>query len=563
MPGFSLFRRSSSLVANPTTQGVTLRGLGSSGASRSLVLWDGIPLNDPFGGWVYWTRLAPDEVDRVEISRGASTSLFGDRAMAGVISVFSPPVEPPHISLAYEGGNYDTQMATASGSTVWRRFGFSATGRALTTDGYYIVPADVRGSVDTPAGVEAVTGNVRVDYLGGNQNVFVKFDALAEDRNNGTQLTHNSTSLGDIAVHYASNWSRDVLSVLAYHTEEQYHSTFSSVSSDRDFERLTSYQTVPSQAAGGAALWDHTGGWWNLLGGADAQWVEGWSTDRLVPTGVRVGGGTQWQEGTFVQGNVSHGPWRVFGGGRYQFTGQGGRTFFSPSGGLEYGKGRVRARGSVYRAFRAPTLNELYRQFRTGNTVTLANPSLIPETVFGAEAGVDISGETRRLSLTAFRHSLDNLITNVTLSSSPNAIIRQRQNAGAALVLGFEANVRQRWKSFTAEASYLYADAQYDSGPRIPQVPRNQGSAIVSWSVRRLAISAGVRAYSPQYDDDLNQYLLPGYATLMAVARAPIGKGFSASASFENLLNHTYLVAFTPTPNTGQPFMWRLGLRWH
>src|SRR5260221_15695 len=76
VPGFTLFRRSSSLVANPTTQGVSLRGIGGSGASRTLVLWDGIPENDPFGGWVYWDRFAPAELDRVEISRGASTSVF-------------------------------------------------------------------------------------------------------------------------------------------------------------------------------------------------------------------------------------------------------------------------------------------------------------------------------------------------------------------------------------------------------------------------------------------------------------------------------------------------------
>jgi outer membrane receptor for ferrienterochelin and colicin len=91
VPGFSLFRRSSSLVANPTTQGVSLRGLGSSGASRTLVLWDGIPANDPFGGWVYWTRFIPEEMSRVEISRGAATSVFGDRAMSGAIGLFTRP----------------------------------------------------------------------------------------------------------------------------------------------------------------------------------------------------------------------------------------------------------------------------------------------------------------------------------------------------------------------------------------------------------------------------------------------------------------------------------------
>src|SRR5262245_57994094 len=48
MPGFTLFRRTGSRMANPTTQGVSLRGLGPSGASRALVLADGLPLNDPF-----------------------------------------------------------------------------------------------------------------------------------------------------------------------------------------------------------------------------------------------------------------------------------------------------------------------------------------------------------------------------------------------------------------------------------------------------------------------------------------------------------------------------------
>ncbi|HJY27573.1 MAG TPA: carboxypeptidase regulatory-like domain-containing protein, partial [Pyrinomonadaceae bacterium] len=61
-PGFSLFRRSGSLSANPTSQGVSLRGVGANGASRALVLVDGIPLNSPFGGWVYWNRLARTSV---------------------------------------------------------------------------------------------------------------------------------------------------------------------------------------------------------------------------------------------------------------------------------------------------------------------------------------------------------------------------------------------------------------------------------------------------------------------------------------------------------------------
>ena len=57
--------------SNPTTHGVTMRGLSASGSSRGLVLLDGVPLNDGFGGWVTWTRLPPDAISRVDVDRGA------------------------------------------------------------------------------------------------------------------------------------------------------------------------------------------------------------------------------------------------------------------------------------------------------------------------------------------------------------------------------------------------------------------------------------------------------------------------------------------------------------
>ena len=91
VPTFSLFRRSSSLTAQPTTQGVSLRGIGPSGVSRTLVLLDGIPFNDPFGGWVYWTRVPLDNVDRIEIVEGPSSNLYGNYAMGGVINLLVDP----------------------------------------------------------------------------------------------------------------------------------------------------------------------------------------------------------------------------------------------------------------------------------------------------------------------------------------------------------------------------------------------------------------------------------------------------------------------------------------
>jgi outer membrane cobalamin receptor len=561
VPGYTLFRRTSSVAANPTTQGVSLRGIGSSGASRTLVLWDGVPMNDPFGSWVYWTRFAPDQIQDVEISRGASTSLFGDRAMSGAIAIFSRAPEAGRLQAAYEAGNENTQDLSVGGSDLWRHFAVSGEVRALSTDGYFIVPASIRGTADTRAGVDFVAGNIRFDLLGFEHRLFLKLDILAEDRANGTVLTHNSTGLGTMSANYSWQHASNGISVIAYHTQEDFHASFSSVTNNRDTEKLTYTQRVPADATGSAAYWSHSATMYNLLAGADFERVEGWDTDHLVPTGIRVGGGERLEHGTFAQFNGGNSWVRFFAGARYTFTG-GDERFFSPSAGFATGRGRLRFRGSGYRSFRAPTLNELYRDFRAGNTDTLPNAALRSESLTGGETGVDFSTGSTRFSATLFYNAMDRLITNVTLSTTPTAITRQRQNAGAAVAKGLEANVRRSWRAFRGEASYLYVDSRYDTGPRIPEVARHQGTAQLSWARGGTLAAAGVRSFSNQFDDDLNQYLLPGYTTVQLMARQKLKYGLAAQIAFENLLNRQYYVAFTPTPNIGAPRLWRASLRW-
>jgi len=561
VPGFSLFRRSSSLAANPTTQGISLRGIGSSGASRTLVLWDGIPVNDPFGGWVYWTQFVPDEISRVEISRGAATSIFGDRAMSGAIGLFSRPAEKLHLFAQYEFGNENTHDISLGFSDVWSRVAISGTARAFTTDGYFIVPASIRGAADTRANVEFVTSDVRIDHYTSIGDLFFKTSILAEERQNGTVLTHNSTGLGTVSLRYLREFTNDWLSFAGFYTQEGFHSTFDSVNANRNTDVLSYTQTVPTQAEGGAALWQHHQSKWNVTAGADVYRVDATDTDHLLPTGVRVAGGTQLQHGVYGQADVSLGWVKLFGGVRHSFTGE-GSEFLSPSGGFVAGKKRLRARGSVYRSFRAPTLNELYRTFKAGNTTTEANPALLPETMWGAEAGADWIGERGTFRLTAYRNVLDNLITNVTLSSSPTAIVRQRANAADALSRGVEAEYRERLRNFTAELQYLYVESRYVTGYRVAQIPKHQGTAQLTYLRGGTFASAGLHSYSYQFDDDLNVYRLPGYATVQAVLRQHLVRSLSAEVTVENALNRQFYTAFTPTPNIGAPRLWRVGLRW-
>lgn len=561
IPGFTLFRRSSSVVANPTTQGISLRGLGSSGASRTLVLWDGVPANDPFGGWVYWTRFSPEDIDRVEVARGASTSVFGDRAIGGSIQLFSRPAEPWRVHGAYEGGNKNTHQLSGGFSHLRPRWAFSTQGRAFRTDGYYIIEDGRRGAADTKAGVDFVAGDMRLDYLGAKDRFFLKFDALAEDRANGTVLQRNSTSLGTLSGQYFREIGNDNLSLTAWHGREEFHASFSAIAANRLTERLTMRQQVPADVTGAAALYRLRRSGANALFGGDFTRVEGYSIETSFPTGFSNRGGVQWQRGAFLQGDVKAGPLKLFGGGRIHAAGAQG-AFFSPSAGFAIGRKQWRGRGTVYRSFRAPTLNELYREFRAGNAVTRANDALKPEFAFGSELGLDYTGETTRASVTFFRTSLSDLVTNVTLLSTPALIERQRRNAGAALTRGVEASMNQRWRDLRLELAWLYSESRFANRLRIPQVPKHAGNAILMWAKGKTLVSGGLRSFSAQYEDELNTFRLPGYATVQLALRHGLTDQVSAIASWENLLDRRFYTGFTPVPAIGAPRLWRAGLRW-
>lgn len=562
VPGFSLFRRSSSVTANPTTQGVSLRGLGSTGASRSLVLWDGIPVNSPFGGWIYWTRIAPESLERIEVSRGASTSVFGDKAMGGTINLVTGQPSRRTGWLGYEGGNADSHQLEGGGTlTVGTRAAISGHARAFTTDGYFVVPREARGPIDTLAGVRFTSASARADFFDPRGRLFLRADMLAEERANGTSLTRNSTGLGTLAANYWRELASSTVNVLAFHTREEYRATFSAIGAGRQTERLTSRQSVPSEATGAAGHWRRRATRWNFLAGGDYLRSEGYSNETLYPAGFRTGGGVQRQYGLYGQGDAAFGPLRLFGGMRGHDAGS-GQAFWMPSGGAALGLERWRLRASAYRAFRAPTLNELFREFRAGNAVTLANAALRPETLTGVETGADYASGGARISVTAFHNRLDDLITNVTRSITPSLITRQRDNAGQATARGIEASAEKRWAEWTLQASWLLADSRFAMGERIPQVARHQGSALATWNRRGTLLSAGMRASTMQFEDDRNLYVLPGYAVLQFSLRQALPKGLAAVFAIENALDRQVVAGYSPTPQLGAPRLWRAGLRW-
>ena len=118
VPGLSLFRRSSSLSANPTVEGVSLREIGPTGAGRALVTLDGVPQGDPFGGWVIWSGLPSDAIQSVDVVRGAGAGPYGAGALTGTVALKERVLQPGDFAADGEAGGIGYLRGSAVGDVA-------------------------------------------------------------------------------------------------------------------------------------------------------------------------------------------------------------------------------------------------------------------------------------------------------------------------------------------------------------------------------------------------------------------------------------------------------------
>lgn len=600
VPGFNLFRRSSSRVANPTSQGVSLRGVGASGPSRALVLFDGVPFVDPFGGWVYWDRMPRAELSSVEVVRGGESELYGSDAMGGVIQFLTRVPKRPALSADISYSNENTPDLALWTGTVISRWDMSTAIDMSRSDGYILVPASQRGTVDTDANSKHATVDASLGYkISDATRAFLRSSFFEESRNNGTPVQVNSTGTGfGVAGVNAGIGAHDSFSARIFGQAQGYDQSFSAVAADRNSEKLTNLQHVPSQQLGGSAQWNHLFKDHTLTFGTDVQGVTGTSVERLFSKtsgaqfATNIAGGRQRYYGIFGQDifRIAQ-KWTIIAGLRWDgwsnFDASTVRipvpaatdtgTVFADRSATAYSPrlSILRSFGentsvwiSGYRAFRAPTLNELYRNFQQGSVTTAANALLNAERSSGAEAGIRQSAFDKKLEArgTIFWTDVVDPVVNVTQTSTT----RKRENLGRTRSVGMELDGVFRPTSFVEfTGGYQYTHATVvDStavpiGVSIPEVPRHSLTFEARyWNPAKLMASFEGRYSSLQYDDDLNTLLLPHYFVADLFVGRDLGHGVTVYGAAENLFNQRYAVTvLPPVENLGPPILARIGIR--
>jgi outer membrane receptor protein involved in Fe transport len=615
IPGFSLFRRSGSRNANPTSQGVSLRGVGASGASRSLVLFDGVPLNDSFGGWVQWNRVPTVAVERIEVLRGGASSLYGSAALSGAINILPRKAEDGfNFSAEVFGGTQNT----FAGSTF---FGYGKNGGTadftasiFQTKGYVLTDERERGAADSYAGAKNSNLSMRLARsLGDNSTAFFRASVFGEARTNGTPAQINRTYIrqfvlgGESLIADSKFKNEDLRSDVSklrfswrfYGGSQVYDQTFSAVSADRNTESLNRVQRVPAQTIGfssqvsGVFLENQT-----FVVGVETKETRG-ASDEIGLANNRVNsfsgtGGRERTFGFFVQdfarigskfvlaGSVRYDDWtnyRAYNSARalannltttVNFADR-SETAFSPQISALY---QISERFSVFalvsKSFRAPTLNELYRSFRVGSVVTQANENLRAEKALNFESGASYNRKNLYFRANFFFTGISNPVANVTLMVTPSLITRQRQNAGKTRAEGLELEAETKIKDFRVSFGYLLTDSRVVDFPSnrnlenlfVPQVAKHQFTFQTNYQKNDWTLAFQGRASSAQFDDDLNLLRLEPYFQLDSYAAKRFKENFQIFAGLENVFNSRYSVGKTPVRTVSSPFNLRLGVRW-
>ena len=608
VPGFSLFRRASSLVTHPTTQGLSLRGIGPSGTSRALVLFDGVPANDPFGGWVYWARMPMLGIDQIEVVRGGGSSVWGNYALGGVVQIITR--RPTERALYFDGsyGLNDTMNFDLLLHDVEGPFRIALEGNYFSTGGYDVVKKSRRGSIDIEADSNHQTFNGRVELVATPEaSLFVSGSYFYEARNNGTPLQINHTGTGGGAIGgRLGTLDQGEWRLVAFADTQEFRSTFSTQAQDRNSETLALDQRVPTTSAGGSLSWSRRFGSNIVSAGGDARWVQGETDERVYNAGAfvrtRDAGGQQFIGGIFLQdvytpipalelvGGVRGDYWNSYDGTRHDTPPpagiNAGQTFDSleriiPSGrvaALYHATAATDLRAAAYQGFRVPTLNEQYRVFRVRSDVTVANATLKPEELVGGELGVQQRWGPFEGRITAYWNDVHDLVANVTLTTRlpdcpAGTTCRQRQNLDLARIRGFETELELRpHRDWRFLVSYLFADARVVDAPqqpalegkRLAQVPEHAVTAIGRFS-RPSWFDATLtgRYVGPQYEDDLNTLPLGGYFVLDAMLSRAVTKNVELYVAAENILDRVYSTGRTTDGviSIGEPFQFRGGVR--
>lgn len=584
--GVQTFRRAGSRSAHPTAGGLSIRALGGNAASRALLIVDGVPQQDPFGGWIDFPAALVETAGRITVTRGGGSVRWGAGALAGTVEIDSlAPVDGEGGALSLRAKSREALDGRA------RLLGSSAGAYALVGvafvrgDGFIPIVRDDRGAADIRAPYQQSSARLRGGLaLGANTELQAGISVLDDRRARGVRDSDNRTRAADGSIRLVGRGSLP-FAVTVHAQQRRFSSQFAAADPGRDTSRSTLDQyRVPATGWGARAEIAPSFGSLAVRLGSDARFGSGETRELFtyvngLPTRRRIAGGDFATAAAFgelvaglgkvtLEGAARLDHWRVDKGRVYEVALAGGvlrdgrpadREGWESSfrGGAAWAySDAARLRAAFYTGWRLPTLNELYRPFRIGPDAVAANALLDPERLIGGEAGWTIEPSSGiKLSVTAFAARLDNAIANVTLGQGPGVFpgvgfvagrYARRLNLDSITSRGIEVDATARRGGFDGRLSLSWSRARVQAkgnaaplnGQRPAQTPALAVAASGGWTGpqdQRLGLIS--RFVSRQFEDDLGREPLRAAFTVGGTLYWPVARRVAIEAAVENLFD--------------------------
>jgi outer membrane receptor protein involved in Fe transport len=633
---------------HPTGSTFSIRGFGTSTNVNTLVMVDGIPFNDPFFRTVNWARIPKNSIESIEVIRGGgATSLWGNLAMGGVVNIVTRPPQEDKLSVYTDYGSYSTLNAGFSGrifKTDKMSLGISYD--RSQTQGYNATPERYRNPYMTATAAQV-----------NNLTLYSIFTPSADSKYYA-KLNLNETSETSATWQNASNqWNNYVLSAggttrFADNSSINFNAwgafqqmkttnsaqapTFNIFTPSRGVPYMSQDETDNYQNFGMSVFYQKDFGQFkDVKFGVDGRIIS--SDDNINQYAANgfnsanlINKGQNSFQGLFVTGTYKFkdAPVDINFGLRedfYQVTNSSltGNVYtagkaatpinaplannsyasFNPTLGIKYYvNDHFDLRAAVYRNFAAPGMNQLYRTFLSGSSITIANPNLTPQTNFGQEIGFDLRTKEKdaSLSVTVFNNNLSNFIDGATqcstvatcnpliagtgLAAGSITSLRQNVNAGNATLRGYEilgqATLAKTVKvnlGFTQTWAYL-TSSDYVASPtneQLGQVPPWMLNAGVQWQATpELALSGQLQSFPAFWNNTAHTQLNDGATLVNLGFRYQLDKTVQLYGNVQNLFNVNYLaqgmtytayqssaVSSSGVPSMGPPRWFTLGVR--
>lgn len=594
--GFQQFRRSDSRSSNPSAQGVTLRALGGNATSRALVLLDGVPMADPFFGYIPLSALVTDGLRSARVTRGGGSGPFGAGALSGTIELES--AGPDELGLVSASLMANQRGETEASASLAPRLGSGfavVTGRWDRGKGFWTTPQDQRVPASVRARFESWSTGLRaVAPLSPDIEVQARALVFRDDRTLRFEGADSASEGQDASLRIIGRgaWQFEAL---AYAQVRNFSNVVVSSTSFRP--TLDQYKTPATGLGGKLEVRPPLGEGRVLRIGADWRRADGTMKENAISTVTglitarRRAGGTNSDVGFYADGDLVLGPVTLTAGVRADRTRSSGgfyevrdvagvvtsRTDYATvSDWAVTGRGGAvlrladafAVRAAAYTGLRQPTLNELYRPFTVFPVTTLANAALENEKLEGFEAGLDVTpAEGVKFTLTAFDNRIRNAVANVTIGTN----LRERQNVSAIRSRGIELGAHAALGVVRFDGSLAWNDAEVRNGALSPltgmrpsQTPKLAASATLGvvpaqgWN-----LAATLRHVGKQFEDDLQTDALPAATTLDLFAQVPLAGGASLVLRAENLTGETIITRNQGgSIDVGVPRTLWTGLRW-